>query len=118
MNCKNCGTGKVVNLVCDNKHCNEGHYECDYCIGVFLGQDIMEYRGKTACNSCNDTEGLIEDRERERREIMQREHKKTDGLNLNLSNDAIGRHNRKLLAAKIEIAGNESVQIKEYEGRL
>lgn len=118
MECKNCNAGQVINLVCNNEHCAECHYECAYCKGVFLGQEVMEYRGKVACISCDDGETLVEDRERERREIMLNEHKKTDGLNINLSDDAIGRHNRKLLAAKLEVASKESIQLKEYECRL
>jgi len=116
--CKNCNVGQVINLVCNNEHCAECHYECAYCKGVFLGLEVMEYRGKVACASCDASETLVEDRERERREIIQREDMKTKGLNINLSNDVIGRHNRKLLAAKLEVASKESIQLKEYEGRL
>lgn len=105
-------------MVCNNEHCAELYYECAYCKGAFLGQEVMEYRGKVACVSCDASGTLVEDRERERREIIQREDMKTKGLNINLSNDAIGRHNRKLLAAKLEVASKESIQLKEYECRL
>lgn len=76
-----------------------------------------EYRGAIACADCFDD--VIEGRDYQRQEIMAEEHAKTECFRgLDLSPDTtLGKANREILKAQIEIAGKESGRLKAYEGR-
>ena len=89
---------------------------CFVCKKQFDDNEIYEYRGEVACDEHFDE--MIEARDRQRNGIMAQEDAKTKPLKgLDLSGSVIGVANKKLLAAKIEVASKESFDVKRYEGR-
>ena len=75
-----------------------------------------EYRGAFSCDDHFDE--VIEMRNRERNEIMQAEDNKTKKLKgLDFGDNAIGFANRKLMSRHLEVASQESQQLRDYEGR-
>ncbi|HEY7864803.1 MAG TPA: hypothetical protein VIC51_02230 [Psychromonas sp.] len=92
------------------------NYTCLKCKAKLRANEAYEYRGAFACEAHFDE--VIEMRDFERNQIIKEEHDKTQAFKgLDLSDSAIGRANKQLLKQKIEIAGNESQRLKNYEGR-
>lgn len=92
-------------------------YKCSKCHKELDGYEAYEYRGAVACESCFDD--VIESRDYQRQEIIAEESAKTEcfrGLDLS-PNTVLGKANREILKAQIEIAGKESGRLKAYEGR-
>ena len=91
--------------------------KCSKC-GIELDDNsAYEYRGALSCSDC--FEDVIENRDCQRREVMQEQHNKTKCFaGLDLGNSTIGKANREILAPQIEIASKESLRLKEYEGRI
>ena len=81
--------------------------ECEY-------REMYEYRGALSCEKCFDE--LQTKRDAERQQIIEAEKHKTDRFKgINLSNDSIGKANKRILQADIEIAKKESKQVNDYE---
>ena len=89
-------------------------YTCGICKESFSDSDTYEYRGFFFCHEHFD-EG-IKKVDWRRSEIMQANNAKLSSLaGLDLKPDSvIGKANRELLKAKIEIAGKESGREKDY----
>lgn len=92
-------------------------YKCQKCRKSIKACETYEYRGAYSCEDCFDD--VIAARDFQRREIIAEENAKLSPLKgMDLSPDnAIGRANREILRANIEIASKESGRLKEYEGR-
>lgn len=89
---------------------------CSICKEIFPPSDLYEYRGEVAC--AKDFRAAQEKRDFERQEIIEENKVKTDKFRgLDLGNSQIGKANRNILKADIEIAGKESGRIKSYENR-
>lgn len=89
-------------------------YRCAKCDIELDDHEAYEYRGAFSCEEHFDA--VIEERDRERQAIIQEESAKTDPIHgLDLSDNAVGRENRKLLKHKISRAGKESERLKKYE---
>lgn len=90
--------------------------KCKKC-GIQLDDyTAYEYRGAISCADCFDE--VIEDRDRERSEVMNEEHNKTKVFKgLDLTDSPTGQANKKLLKGRIEVASKESLKLKNYEGR-
>ncbi|MDN3390904.1 hypothetical protein [Pseudoalteromonas sp. APC 3691] len=92
------------------------NYTCKKCQAKLRASEAYEYRGAFACEAHFDE--VIEIRDFERNQIIKEEHNKTQAFKgLDLSDSAIGKANKQLLKQKIEIAGNESQRLKNYEDR-
>ncbi len=92
------------------------NYTCKKCKAKLRASEAYEYRGAFACETHFDE--VIEMRDFERRQIIKEEHNKTQAFKgLDLSDSAIGKANKQLLKQKIEIVGNESQRLKNYEDR-
>lgn len=92
------------------------NYTCRKCKAKLRANEAYEYRGAFACEAHFDE--VIEMRDFERNQIIKEEHSKTQAfIGLDLSGSAIGKANKQLLKQKIEIAGNESQRLKNYEDR-
>lgn len=92
------------------------NYACRKCQAKLRANEAYEYRGAFACEAHFDE--VIEMRDFERNQIIKEEHNKTQAFKgLDLSDSAIGKANKQLLKQKIEIAGNESQRLKNYEDR-
>lgn len=90
------------------------NYTCRKCKTKLRENEAYEYRGAFACEAHFDE--VIEMRDFERGKIIEEEHSKTKAfIGLDLSGNAIGKANKQLLKQKIEIAGNESQRLKNYE---
>jgi len=92
-------------------------FECSKCKAELDGYSAYEYRGIYSCERCFDA--VVESRDYERREVMWEENIKTkpfEGLDID-PRSPIGKVNREILAANIEIASKESYRLKKYEGR-
>lgn len=92
-------------------------YKCAVCGRNNPGNKTYEYRGAYSCSCCFDQ--MIEARDRQRSELIEREDARsrfTNGLDVH-SDSAIGKHNRKLFKRHLTALEKESYQIKEYEGR-
>jgi hypothetical protein len=91
-------------------------YTCKQCRAKLEANETFEYRGVYACSECYDD--VIKARDIQRREIMQEEDAKTKKFKgLDLGDSVIGKANREILKAQIEIASKESGRLKDYEGR-
>ena len=89
---------------------------CEKCKKTINEYETYEYRGALSCEDCFDD--VIASRESERQQIIKEEDSKTRKLaELDLSNSAIGRENKKIMSGYIEIASKESQRLKNYEGR-
>ncbi len=76
-----------------------------------------EYRGVLSCGDCFDD--VIENRDRERNQLIRAEDSKLDRTKgLDLSDSVVGKANRDLMKGALEVSARESHQMKEYEGRL
>lgn len=92
-------------------------YICSKCKRELDGYESYEYRGVIACEEHFDE--VCEMRDYERNQLIKEDHSKTDMLKgLDLSDSVIGKANREIFKAQIEIASNESYRLKSYEGRL
>lgn len=90
-------------------------YECTLCKKQLDDCDAYEYRGAHSCDDCFDE--VIEMRDLERNQIIQEESRKTKVFKgLDLTDSVIGKANKNLLKANIEIARNESQRLRDYEG--
>lgn len=77
---------------------------------------MYEYRGVLACCDC--IEEAREKRDAERAEIIAEQKHKTDRFKgLDLSDSQIGKANKEILKADIEVAKKEGLRIRQYEGR-
>ena len=77
---------------------------------------MYEYRGALACVDCIDE--AREKRDIERAEVIFEQKHKTDRFKgLDLSDSQIGKANKEILKADIEVAKKESKRIRDYEGR-
>lgn len=77
--------------------------KCSVCKKSFDLSELYEYRGHVACSPC--FEKAQENADRERAEIIERTKHKTDRFRgLDLGDSQIGRANREILKADIEIA--------------
>ena len=77
--------------------------ECSICKKEFDSSDLYEYRGAVACVECFDT--AIEQKDFERQEIIEKHKHKTERFRgLDLGDSVIGKANREILKADIEIA--------------
>ena len=92
-------------------------YQCGKCKKQIEPNETYEYRGAFSCSEHFDE--VIKDRDYQRSEIMAEENAKTAKFaGLDLSGDTvIGKANRDILRADIEIASKESARLKDYEGR-
>ena len=88
---------------------------CPICQNEFeLGQ-MYEYRGALACGDC--IEEVRVKRDNQRAEVIEEQKFKTDRFkNLDMSDSTIGKANKKILKADIEIAKKESQRLKDFEG--
>jgi hypothetical protein len=87
---------------------------CLKCNKELKSNEAYEYRGAIACAEHFDE--VSESRERERREIIAEESRKTECFRgLDMGESVIGRANRKLLTSPVEIASKESGRLKAYE---
>lgn len=78
--------------------------------------NMYEYRGAISCGDCFDK--LQEKRDAERAQIIAEEKHKTEKFKgLDLSDSSIGKANRQILKADIEVAKKESKRIADYENR-
>ena len=94
----------------------EKKYICEICGEKLTGSEAYEYRGMYYCEDCE--ERAIEKRDHQRQEIIEETKHKTDRFKgLELGDSLLGKINREILKADIEIAGKESARIKEYEKR-
>lgn len=90
--------------------------KCSKCKKALTDSEAYEYRGAIACYECFDQ--VCESRDYERSEIIREEDSKTKAFRgLDLGDNVIGKANREILKAKIEIASKESGRLKKYEGR-
>ena len=77
---------------------------------------MYEYRGAIACVDCIDK--AREQRDVERAEVIEEQKHKTDRFKaLDLSDSTIGKANKQILKADIEVAKKEGKRIRNYEGR-
>lgn len=77
---------------------------------------MYEYRGALACCDCIDE--ARDKRDAERAEIIAEQKHKTDRFKgLDLSGSQIGKANKEILKADIEVAKKEGLRIRQYEGR-
>ena len=77
---------------------------------------MYEYRGALACVDCIDE--AREKRDIERAEVIAEQNHKTDRFKgLDLSDSQIGKANKEILKADIEVAKKEGLRISQYEGR-
>ena len=104
-------------LLCSNKWCNQEYEKCCKCKKICMVGDMYEYRGSDlSCVDCIDE--VSEIREFKRQEIIAEERSKTDKFKgLDLGDNVIGKANRNILKASIDIASKESGRLKDYEGR-
>ena len=92
-------------------------YKCRICKKSLEERDIYEYRGVFSCAEHFDE--VCEQREKQRREIIEEETSKTEVFRgLDLSDSKIGKANKEILKSRIEIASKESQRIKDYERGL
>jgi len=92
--------------------------KCIICGKMFSYDQLYEYRGIIYCESNDCKKKAIERRDGERAEIIEENKHKTDRFRgLDLSDSVIGKANREILKADIEIAKKESSRTKEYEGK-
>jgi len=90
---------------------------CNICNEEFDLSKLYEYRGAIACEKCFDIAKKQTDFERQ--EIIEESKHKTERFRgLDLTNSKIGKANRKILKADIEIAKKESLRRKKYEGMI
>lgn len=88
--------------------------QCSICKEEFEYGEMYEYRGAISCEACFDE--LEKVRNFERAEIIEESRHKTDRFKgLDLSDSTIGKANKRILAAEIEIAQIESERLKAYE---
>ena len=88
--------------------------KCSECNKIFEDRELYEYRGVVACVKCIDK--ATKKRDFERQEIIEEEKHKTKCFKgLDMGDSSIGKANRKILKSQIEIAGKESLRLKEYE---
>jgi hypothetical protein len=91
-------------------------FQCLKCRVYLELRDTYEYRGAYACAACFDE--VIKNRDRQRNEIIEEENAKTEVFKgLDLGDSKIGKANREILAAQIEIANKERGRLALYEGR-
>lgn len=77
---------------------------------------MYEYRGALACCDC--IEEAREKRNAERAEIIaEQKHKNDRFKGIDLSDSQIGKANKEILKADIEVAKKEGLRIRKYEGR-
>jgi recombinational DNA repair protein (RecF pathway) len=77
---------------------------------------MYEYRGALACCDC--IEEARGKRDAERAEIIAEQKHKTDRFKgIDLSDNQIGKANKEILKADIEVAKKEGLRIRQYEGR-
>jgi DNA-directed RNA polymerase subunit RPC12/RpoP len=89
-------------------------YKCSKCGKELDGLDAYEYRGAIACDECFDE--VCKDRDIQRQEIIEDSKQCTDKFKgLDLSDSSIGKANKEILKADIEIAKKESGRRKNYE---
>lgn len=89
-------------------------YTCKKCKVKLSANEAYEYRGAFACEDHFDE--VIEMRDFERSGIIQEDHNKTKVFKgLDMTDSEIGRANKKLLKARVEISSKESQRLKEYE---
>lgn len=90
-------------------------YVCVKCGAKLEDHEAYEYRYVVACEDHIDE--VIEDRDRERNEIMQEEERKLAPLKgLDISGDnVIGKANRELMARHIEVSSKESQRLHNHE---
>lgn len=89
---------------------------CQKCKIKLNDYEAYEYRGVFACEDHFDE--VIEMRDYERKQIISEEENKTKAFKgLDLTDGVIGKANKKLLKAKLEVASKESARLINYEGR-
>ena len=89
-------------------------YKCKKCKIELDAGDAYEYRGAISCAEHFDL--VKSGRDFERQEIIEEEKNKTECFRgLDLSDSKIGKANREILKARIEIASKESGRLKSYE---
>lgn len=89
-------------------------YKCSVCKKSLEGQDAYEYRGVFSCEEHFDQ--VTEARDYQRNQIIAEESAKTEKFRgLDLSNSSVGKANKEILRADIEIASKESQRLKDYE---
>ena len=77
--------------------------QCSVCKKQFILGDLYEYRGSIACEKC--FQEAQDKKDFERQEIIEKNKHKTERFRgLDLSNSQIGKANRDILKADIEIA--------------
>lgn len=80
--------------------------QCSICKKEFEISELYEYRGSIACEE--DFDKAIKNEDFKRQEAIEKSRHKTDRFKgLDLSNSAIGKANRDILKADIEIAKKE-----------
>lgn len=91
--------------------------KCSKCKIEIDSYDTYEYRGALSCYNC--FEDVIEGRDRERNELIEREDSKLNRTKgLDLTDSVIGKANRVLMKNALEVSSRESYQMKQYEGRV
>lgn len=91
------------------------NYRCKHCKKDLDESEAYEYRGAISCAEHFDE--VIQNRKSEREALIEEESRKTkafEGLDLR-SDSTIGRGNREILSAQIEIASKESPRLRSYE---
>jgi len=77
--------------------------KCSVCKGIFDSSLLYEYRGEIHCEDCSAT--AHENADLKRQEAIEKQKHKTDRFRgLDLGDSQIGRANRAILKADIEIA--------------
>jgi hypothetical protein len=90
-------------------------YKCYLCKKYLDSSDTYEYRGAYSCEEHHDQ--VIALRSRERQEIIEQEHAKTEcfrGLDLDPTT-SVGRGTREIMKRQLELAKKESSQLRRYE---
>lgn len=99
-----------------NKYNMEELVNCPLCGGEEEYGQMYEYRGALACCDC--IEEAREKRDAERAEIIEEQKHKTDRFKgIDLSDSTIGKANRQILKADIEVAKKEGKRLRDYEDR-
>ncbi len=90
---------------------------CSVCKNEFELGEMYEYRGMIACEKCFNK--ACEQRDAERADIIAENKARTNKFaGLDMSDSSIGKANREILKADIEIAKKENGRLKNYEGRI
>lgn len=88
--------------------------KCAHCKTELDDSTAYEYRGAYSC--ADHLDQVSESREFQRQEIIREESAKTEKFKgLDLGDNVMGRANREILKAQIEIASKESGRLKAYE---